>query len=65
MTRWDERQSKRFARWILAVVAPLMVILLLFSPERWFWWEYLALVLWSILGGHAAYRLITERKARA
>ena len=63
MARWTKRDSKRFALCIVAVFSPALVILTLLSGEPRFWWEYAGIVLWTILGVHAVYRLIRERKA--
>jgi hypothetical protein len=65
MARWTERDSKRFARWIGVVLAPAMVILTLLDGSRTFWWECAKIVLWTLLGLQAAYRLIKERPGNA
>lgn len=65
MARWSKQDSRRFANWILVVVAPLNVVLILLDPTPWPWWRYMAIVLYPLIGIYAAHKLITERKVGA
>jgi hypothetical protein len=66
MAWWDKpRDGKRVATWMVAVATPVLVVLTLASPKPLHWWQYIGLVLWSLLGLKAAHQLITGRQVDA
>lgn len=65
MARWDERDSKRFALWVLVVMAPLMTLLMVLDPGPWRWWHYVGIVLYPVVAVRSAYQLFMERKVTA
>ena len=66
MAYWNKRvEGKRAGLWLVAVVAPFLLLMELLNPRPSGGWHYFSLAVWTLAFANAVYGLVKERAPRA